>query len=1003
MNNWEKSINKINDDLVGWRLDFTKYIDQSTRYNGYRFFWELIPMINFVTGHKGIAWTDRNVNIFLNIPHADVELDEQKWEFIYYHECLHQMFETFGVEDSIKKEFGKCNHDLLNVASDVVINDYLKINCSLDYPTTDLMTPEYIKEKFGVDYDRKKDDQYDLYMKLKEVEDKIVDDPLVQKMREGAPKIDMDSDGGSQNTPKTVKIPTSDDWKRGSKEARKAANDILEKFCKNIKKQSNGKVSVADTLTALTKASSEIEKLAKGKLKPVVVQVPPTESVGYVMSSAMFIGEAESAANEVSDKYQTYDQGWDYAIGDVLRRISNMQQGLMGGGGGGGQDDNEQMHQEVPDNDPTEESPFLPQMPGGSSSKSDSSDDSDQEDVSDMDADDAADEAQKAADKAKDSADKAKDAADKAQKAADNAKDAAEDAKDEHGENSKEYSDAKSKADKAQKSANKAKSAAGKAQEAADKAQDAADESRDAANKDDTDGARSKAKDAQKNANEAAKQSSNAEDAANDAEHNSGKSMNQKDLEHNDVSDMDANEAAAEAQNAADQAQEMADDAKMSANGAQASADKAREAAEQAKGEHGENSKEYSEAKAKADSAQKNADKSKSAAAKAQKSADKAQECADKAKDAANKGDEQGARDNARDAQRNADKAAREAAEAADSSDDAESDSNEKVEKGKTDDELGTGEENVVGNADEVSWNSESRQKSHSWSGHREEIVRYAAKLGDMTTEDAKNVIKKFARSADKSLGEFVRKCVSSEEKNVRGIIVQTPMQKRNVSWAEKFSESVKNTVKQYVKRRTREFYATYRKPNRRQGVVKDDTILKKGKMRKKDKLTISVAFYIDISSSMDASEVYNIFTYAYKLNDYIVKQYKGNEVIDETVFDFYSFNGGVHKEKRPNIPRPNGTTLPLLELIKEIEGLTKDYMVNVIITDAEMGQFPVNKIKNEMMNLAGNLIFITDNTQVINVLSPLTKVTTFGSNKKFEFITVPKDFVITDKDFKQV
>lgn len=849
MNNWQKSISKIKDEHTAWRFDFTKYLDQSTRYNGFRFFWELIPMITFVTGHKGIAWTDKDVNIFLNIPHAEVPMDDEKWEFIYYHECLHQMYETFTVEDTIKSESGSCNHDLLNVASDVVINDYVKTHCNLEYPTDGLMTPEYIKEKFGVEYDRKTDDQYALYMKLKEVEDKIVDDPLVRQMRENAPIVDIDG-GGDAKIPKTVKLPTTSEWKRGSKEARKAINDILQKYCDGIKKQSNGRISVNDTLTAMTKAAEEIEKLAKGKSKPTIIQVPPHESVHYVMDSAMFIGESDDTKKEISPEFQTYEQGWDYAVKDVLNQISQMIQGLTGGGGtgGGGTGKNEPMHQEVPENDPSEEQPFLPQTLGGSGGKGDS---------------------------------------------------------DEYDKDS-------------------------------------------------------------------------------------------KDLDNNDVSDMNADEAADEAQNAADKAKDKADGAQSSADSAQQNADSAASDAESAKNEHGEGSSEYKKAKSKADKAQKNADKAKDAAKKAKDAADKAQDSADKAKDAASKGDTDGAKDNARDAQKAADEAADEAAKAA---------SAEKEENPETAREnLGDGEKNVVGNANEVNWESGNRGKDWGWSQELEDnIQRYAEKLGDMASVDAKNVIKKFASSGDGALGEFVRKCVSSEEKNKKGIIVQTHMHKRNVSWAEKFSESIKNTVKQYVNRRTTEWYATYRKPNRRQGVVKDDTFLMKGKMRKKDKLTISVAFYIDISYSMDASSVRNIFDYVYKLNDKIYKQYKGNEVVEDTVFDFYSFNSSVHKEKRPNIPRPVGSTLPLLELIEEIEKLSFNHMINVIITDAEMGDFPTARIKAEMKSLPGNIVFITDNTEVVSVLSPLTGITAVGSNKKFDIITVPHGFKISDKDFKQV
>ena len=740
MNDWEKSLLDIRDGYTEWRYKFTKYIDRATKFNGYRFFWEMIPMIRFVVGHSTIAWTDRDLNIFLNIPHKEVELENQRWEFIYYHECLHQMFETFKVEDSIKEKLGKCNHDVLNVASDVVINDYIKINCNLPYPTDGLMTPEYIKAKFGVDYDRKKDDQFDLYMKLKEVEDKIVDDPIVRKMREGAPMVDAKGGGGSR-APKTVKLPTSDEWKKGSKDARKAANDILEKYCKDIERLPNGKVSVGNTLKAILAAADEIKKLSKQTehMPSAVIQVPQAESLGYVMDTAMFIGEAETKP-EIDPKYKTYEQGWDYAIKDVLNKISNLAQSLMGDGKGGGSDD-EGIHQEVPENDPTEESPFLPQMP-----------------------------------------------------------------------NKGYYSD--------KKNDNKP----------------------------------------QKGEGEGKGEKSDSDDDGGNGNVDGG-------------------------------------------------------------------------------------------------------EKTDKKPDEGNGGKSGGDSD-----------------------------------KGGYDD----GDGNVVGNADDIEW-SPVGNGGRGTQETNEEIKRYAEDMGNMTTEDARNVIRRFARSADTALGEYAKKCSNSEEKGLRGIIVETPMHQRNVSWAEKFSDSVKNTVKQYVKRRTSEWFATYRRPSRRQGIVKDDTILKKGNMPKKNKLTITVAFYGDISTSMSALSVRNIFNYAYKLEEHIQKQYKGNAVVEDCVFDFYSFNTSVRKEHKPNVPSPSGSTMSLLDLIKKIESLSKDYMINVILTDAEMGDFPTTKIKSEMLNLPGNIVFITNNHGVVNALSPLTKVVSFGVNKKFELILVENNFNISDKDFKQV
>ena len=55
--------------------------------------------------------------------------------------------------------------NLLNIASDCVINDYLK-SLRKKEPFKDGIFPETLKENFGIDYDRKNDTQYSLYIKL---------------------------------------------------------------------------------------------------------------------------------------------------------------------------------------------------------------------------------------------------------------------------------------------------------------------------------------------------------------------------------------------------------------------------------------------------------------------------------------------------------------------------------------------------------------------------------------------------------------------------------------------------------------------------------------------------------------------------------------------------------------------------------------------------------------------------------------------------------------------
>ena len=816
MSNWEDSILSIRDNYTQWRFDFTKYLKTTTKYHKYKFFWEMIPMIYFTQNKNGIAWTDKDHNIFLHIPHDKVKLENEKWEFIYYHECLHQLFDTFGVENELIKDEGNAfNHDLLNIASDCVINNYIKMNCDLEYPTDFLITPEYIKETYGIEYVPKDDNQYDLYMKLKKVQDEILDDPLVQQNRENMPDVDIDVEGGGGNV-KTVKLPTTDEWKQGSKEARRAANDILSKYNDMAKRQPNGKLSKDEAINMMKKAADEIKKLVGNAVKPNQAK----EWFGFhVMNSSEFIMENNS--KETDEKYKTFEQGWDYAIDDVLNQIEKSieefsQTGGNGGGGGGTQ------VQSVPENDPTEESPFLPKpnmKGGGSSGSSDNNDDSQNSDSSDSNSDEQIDNmnGQEAAETAQKAADEAKQAAEKAQQKADAEQNISESSSD------------------LQKAAKAAQKAAKDAQNAADKAKEAADDG-------DDDTAKSEAKKAVSASKEAKKQSQ------------SGESGNGKEGDP-------------------EEAKSLGDDVEI-----------------------------------------------------------------------------------------------------------------------------------------DIDWNKSERDGSMSdnqkkgWGDQVEEIRTFAAKnnFGDMTAADVEQAIKRYASGLDPMLSDFVSKCKDSKDLKSSGIIVQTQMQQRNSSWAEKFSDIIKNTVRQRVAKKSSEWNKTYNRPNRRQGIAKNNDVLLKGKMRKKDKLTISLAYYVDVSGSMSQDSINNIFKYIYSMADAIETKYKGNAVVEECIFKTFAFNKEYKEIKRPNIPTRGGGTDSLLEIIQKMKSLSQSYMINVVLTDGDMN-YDIPAIKRELEDFAGNIVFITNDHNIASVLTPLTKMEGGNCGNKFELITVNSNFAISDSDFRQV
>ena len=203
----DKYLKKVKESLLAismidheedFRVKMLEYINDTASDNDDKFFYDMIEFVRFLNPkEQAVAYTDPYKQIFLNSP-GHIGKNIRQWDFIYCHECLHQLWETFGVEEELKKEDPKgFDHYILNIASDCVINDYLSALRKKQMPD-DLITPEYIKDKYGIDYDRKNDTQYTLYKKLiaagaKEVE-KMHQDPLLQQQAG-----DQQQGGGNQS------------------------------------------------------------------------------------------------------------------------------------------------------------------------------------------------------------------------------------------------------------------------------------------------------------------------------------------------------------------------------------------------------------------------------------------------------------------------------------------------------------------------------------------------------------------------------------------------------------------------------------------------------------------------------------------------------------------------------------------------------------------------------------------------------------------------------------
>ena len=181
------------DGKENFRVRLIEYIDDTADNEEDEFFYDMMEFCRFLKPDpETTAFTTPDHIIYLNAPGVFGE-KVREWDFIYCHECLHQLWETFAVEDQIKKNGIKFDHYVLNVASDCVINDYLSAIRKKTAPPNGI-TPEYLKETFGVEYDRKVDTQFTLYLKLLEVAEKLRKDKKCQDAQ------DAGSNGGDGQT-----------------------------------------------------------------------------------------------------------------------------------------------------------------------------------------------------------------------------------------------------------------------------------------------------------------------------------------------------------------------------------------------------------------------------------------------------------------------------------------------------------------------------------------------------------------------------------------------------------------------------------------------------------------------------------------------------------------------------------------------------------------------------------------------------------------------------------
>lgn len=182
-----------------WKADFIEFTNDDCDNSDLSFFFDQLPFVRFIVdqSEEHVAFTTPEKKIYMNAPYVSFIGESKKlWESVYFHECLHQLWETFAVAEEIKKTLGedKYDHAILNIASDCVINEFIMNNMRRKMPDN-LVDAKFIKEKCGVDYDRAKDTQYTLYCKLFKKKEEIKKN-MPDKYKEAGEEGDPGGQGG---------------------------------------------------------------------------------------------------------------------------------------------------------------------------------------------------------------------------------------------------------------------------------------------------------------------------------------------------------------------------------------------------------------------------------------------------------------------------------------------------------------------------------------------------------------------------------------------------------------------------------------------------------------------------------------------------------------------------------------------------------------------------------------------------------------------------------------
>ena len=252
----------------------------------------------------------------------------------------------------------------------------------------------------------------------------------------------------------------------------------------------------------------------------------------------------------------------------------------------------------------------------------------------------------------------------------------------------------------------------------------------------------------------------------------------------------------------------------------------------------------------------------------------------------------------------------------------------------------------------------------------------------------AKEKIEEYKNKISGAFGDFIKKCKNSVTCNPNGLAVTTP--NGPMSWNSKMKTCINAFIKKRIFQKKREIEFTYKRMNRRQGVINYGDPLKKGKRVKKNGMTINIAFYIDRSGSMSGEPIVNVFKAAYTMTESIKRMFKAEKVVDEIAFKIFTFDDVIEEIPFGKTVQARGGNVPFHDIMNYINNHTNDFLINIIITDAQF-EFNEDKMKKFIKDQEGLILFITniDNADIKNI----AKQTDFST--KINYILADRDFTV--------